>query len=50
MKGRYPILGSKGGMLPHNKAMKSAIEKHGLGRASSARPLLRRYVPNRGMS
>ena len=30
--------------MPHNKAMKSAIEKHGLGRANGARPLWRRYV------
>ena len=29
-----------------NKAMKSAIEKHGLGRANGARPLWRRYMPN----
>jgi hypothetical protein len=27
-----------------NKAMKSAVEKHGLGRANSARPLWRRYA------
>jgi hypothetical protein len=30
--------------MHHNKAMKSAIEKHGLGRANIARPLWRRYV------
>lgn len=30
---------------PHNKAMKAAIEKHGLGRANSARPLWQRYMP-----